>query len=139
LNANLTGVFNLTRTVLPSMIDLDWGRVINVSSYYGEDGNFGRLNFTMARLGTMALTTALAREVGQHHITVNAVMPGLIETDQTANWPPEQLAEKQSHILLNRLGKPEEVAALITFLASPASSYVTGGVIEVNGGLRLHG
>lgn len=137
LNVNLTGVFNLGRAVLPFMLELGWGRIINVTSVYGEMEQSGGVNSTVAQLGTVGLTMALAREAGRSGITVNAVVPGLIETDP-ALYPPERQAESLAEIPLKRLGTPEEVAAVIAFLASPASSFITGQTLGVNGGLHIH-
>ncbi|MFZ5831965.1 MAG: 3-oxoacyl-[acyl-carrier-protein] reductase [Planctomycetota bacterium] len=137
LDVNLNGPVNVLRAVLPGMVEAGWGRVINVSSIVGQAGNFGQANYSAAKGAMISLTKTLAREMARKGITVNAVAPGFIETDMTKDLPAEALAAVQVATPLGRLGLPEEVAAAVVFLASPAASYITGQVIAVNGGLYM--
>ena len=137
LGVNLTGTFNMTRAVLPRMVDNGWGRVINLASVVGQTGNFGQINYAVTKGGIIAFTMTLAREVARKGITVNAVAPGFIETDMTKDLPEAALATVKAMTPLGRLGQPEEVAAAIAFLASPQASYITGQVLPVNGGMYM--
>lgn len=137
LGVNLNGLFNVTHAVLPSMVGQGWGRIINMASIVGQQGNFGQANYAVTKGGTIAFTMTLAREVARHGITVNAVAPGFIETDMTKDMPPAALEHVKALTPLGRLGKPEEIAAVVAFLASPAASYITGQVIPVNGGMYM--
>lgn len=137
LGVNLNSLFNVTHAVLPNMAQLGWGRIINLSSLVGQQGAFGQANYAVTKGGTIAFTMTLAREVAAKGITVNAVAPGYIETDMTKGMPPAVLEQVKAMTPLGRMGKPEEVAAAITFLASPEASYITGQLIPVNGGMYM--
>ena len=132
LNTHLNGFFYTTRRVLKSMLSKRYGRIINVVSLSGLKGLPGQTNYSAAKAGIIGATKALAQEVGARKVTVNAVAPGFIHTDMTADLDENQL---KTMIPLRRFGKPEEVAALVTFLASEQASYITGEVISVNGGV----
>ncbi len=137
IRVNLDGVFNTTQAVLPDMAEAGWGRIINLSSIVGQTGNFGQVNYAATKGGVIALTMSLAREVARKNITVNAVAPGFIETDMTKNVPEPALAQVKAMTPMGRLGKPEEIADAIVFLASPQASYITGQVLAVNGGMYM--
>ena len=137
VGVNLSGVFHMTQAVLPGMIEAGWGRVINLSSIVGQTGNFGQANYAVTKGGIIALTMTLAREVARKGITVNAVAPGFIETDMTKDLPEPALEAVKTMTPVGRLGRPEEVAAAIVFLATPQASYITGQVIPVNGGMYM--
>lgn len=137
LNVNLTGPYNITHAVLPGMVELGWGRIVSVSSVVGQTGSFGQVNYAATKGGIIAFTKALAREVAKKGVTVNAVAPGYIETDMTKDMPPAVLDQVKGTIPVGRMGKAEEIAAAVAFLASPAASYVTGQVLAVNGGFYM--
>jgi 3-oxoacyl-(acyl-carrier-protein) reductase len=137
LGVNLTGVFNVTHAVLPGMIEAGWGRIINVSSIVGQTGNFGQANYAVTKGGLIAFTMTLARELARKGITVNAVAPGFIETDMVKDMPAAAMETVKASTPVGRLGRPEEVASAIVFLASPQSSYITGQVLPVNGGMYM--
>jgi 3-oxoacyl-[acyl-carrier protein] reductase len=137
LGVNLTGTFNITHAFLNGMLETGWGRVINIASIVGQMGNFGQANYAVTKGGMIAFTMSLAREVARKGVTVNAVAPGFIETDMTKGMPEMALNNVQAVTPIGRLGKPEEVAAAVVFLATPAASYITGQVISVNGGLYM--
>jgi 3-oxoacyl-[acyl-carrier protein] reductase len=137
LLVNLDGSFNLTGKTLPTMIEMNWGRIINMSSIVAQMGNFGQSNYAVAKGGLIAFTKSLAREVARKGVTVNALAPGFIETDMTAVVPEESLDIIRKLTPMQRLGKPEEVAIAVRFLAHPRSSFITGEVIKVNGGLYM--
>jgi 3-oxoacyl-(acyl-carrier-protein) reductase len=134
---HLDGAFNLTGKLLPNMIESKWGRVINITSIVGQVGNFGQTNYAVAKGGLMAFTKTLAREVALKGVTVNAVSPGFIETDMTAAVPPNVLETVKQMTPVGRLGLPEEVAAAVCFLAGPKASFITGTIINVNGGMYM--
>lgn len=137
LNVNLTGPAMIIHRLVKPMMETGWGRIINITSIVGEMGNFGQANYAAAKGGLIALTKTLAREFARKGVTVNAVAPGYIETDMTADVPVTVLDEVRKNTPLGRLGKPEEIAAAVVFLASPQASYITGAVLDVNGGMYM--
>jgi acetoacetyl-CoA reductase len=134
---NLSGAFYLSRAVLQHMLDRGSGRIIMISSVIGEKGNIGQANYAAAKSGLFGLTTSLALETARKGITVNAVTPGYIETEMVAAVPAEALDKVIAQIPLGRLGRPEEVARVVEFLADPDSGYITGEVYGINGGLYM--
>ncbi|NVK43675.1 MAG: 3-oxoacyl-ACP reductase FabG [Oceanospirillaceae bacterium] len=137
LNTNLTSIYRVAKACLRGMTKARWGRIISVSSVVASMGNAGQSNYAAAKAGMEGFTRALAREVGSRNITVNCVAPGFIETDMTAALPDEQKAHLKAQIPMNRLGQPEEIAAVVGFLASDGGAYVTGESIQVNGGMYM--
>lgn len=137
LTTNLTGPAMIIYRTIKPMMEAGWGRVINISSIVGQMGNFGQANYAAAKGGLAALTKTLAREFARKNVTVNAVAPGFIETDMTAEVPEAALDHVKQMTPVGRLGKPEEVAAAVVFLASPQASFITGEVIGVNGGMYM--
>ncbi len=132
INIGLGGFYNVTKAILPSMIMNKWGRIINIVSLSGINGLPGQTNYSASKAAIIGATKALAKEVGRRRITVNAVAPGFIKTDMTDGINEK---EYKSIIPLNRFGMPEEVAFLVDFLASENSSYITGEVIVISGGV----
>lgn len=128
----LDGFYNVTRPLVMPMVRRRWGRIINISSVSGVTGNRGQVNYSAAKAGLIGATRALAQELAHRGVTVNAIAPGLIETDMISEAPIETILKL---IPMRRLGKPDEVAALAAYLASEDSAYVTGQVIGINGGL----
>ncbi len=135
LSIDLKGVFNCSRAAAKIMIRQRMGRIINITSIIGEMGNPGQANYSAAKAGIIGLTKSLAKELGSRGITVNAVSPGFIETDMTGGIPEEIKKRYMENVPLGRFGTSEEVARVIAFLASDGSSYITGEVVRVNGGL----
>ena len=137
INLNLTAAFKLIRACAPSMVSKKWGRVINISSQVALTGSANHAHYATAKAGLLGLTYSAAKEYGASGVTVNAVLPGRIETKMIAERSIGRLDEWLSQTPLNRLGRPDEVASMINFLASDASSYITGAAINVNGGLVM--
>lgn len=137
LDTNLRGLFYCTRAALRPMTRRRSGRIINIASVVGIIGNAGQANYAAAKAGILGFTRAVAREIGSRNITVNAVAPGYIETDMTASIRPEARAALIESIPLGRLGTPQDVAALVCFLAAPQASYITGQTFVVDGGLVM--
>ncbi|MGH9748303.1 MAG: 3-oxoacyl-[acyl-carrier-protein] reductase [Candidatus Polarisedimenticolia bacterium] len=137
LQVNLSGAFETTRAVLPSMVRGRYGRIVNISSIVALMGNPGQTNYCAAKAGLIGFTKALAREVASRQITVNAVAPGLIDTDMTRALPEDGRGRMAAQIPLGRLGTPEDVAAAVVFLLGPGAAYVTGEVLNVSGGLYM--
>jgi 3-oxoacyl-[acyl-carrier protein] reductase len=137
LATNLTGAFLCVQQVLQGMMKERWGRIINISSVVGESGNPGQANYVASKAGLIGLTKSLAQEMSSRNITVNAVAPGFIETDMTAVLSEELKATMLAHIPLKRFGKPEDIAAAVKFLASEEAGYITGAVLNVNGGMYM--
>lgn len=137
LATNLTGAFACCRAVLRPMLKQQSGRIINISSVVGQSGSPGQTNYAASKAGLVGFTKALAREVASRQITVNAVAPGMIETDMTAALDEETLAVLRGQIPVGRFGAPEDVAAVVCFLASEEASYITGQVVGVNGGMYM--
>src|SRR5579872_283519 len=137
LQTNLTSAYLCIQSVMSSMLKQRWGRIINITSVFGQMGQAGQANYSASKAGLIGLTMAIAREVGSRSITCNAVAPGFIETAMTAVLSDEfkQTAVKQ--IPLGRVGTPEDVAAAVAFLASDDASYITGHVLSVNGGMLM--
>ncbi len=137
IHVDLTGPAMVTHEVLPHMVEAGWGRVIFVTSIVGQTGNFGQSNYAAAKGGLISLAKTLAREFARKNITVNAVSPGFIETDMTSVVPDKVLESVCNMTPVGRLGKPEEVAEAVKFLACPRAAYITGEVINVNGGMFM--
>jgi 3-oxoacyl-[acyl-carrier protein] reductase len=137
LRTNLTGVFHCTKAALRAMVRARYGRIVNLTSVVAAMGNAGQAAYAAAKAGVTGLTKSLAREVASRGVTVNAVAPGFVETDMTATLSAEQKAFYTNVIPVGRIATPEEVAAAVLFLASPAAGYITGHVLHVNGGLYM--
>ncbi len=137
LNTNLTSAYVATQQVIPSMLKQRWGRIINVTSVFGQVGQAGQANYASSKAGLIGLTMAIAREVASRHITCNAVAQGFIETAMTSVLPDDFKQNAIKTIPLGRIGTPEDVAHAVRFLASEEASYVTGHVLNVNGGLLM--
>jgi 3-oxoacyl-[acyl-carrier protein] reductase len=135
LHTNLTSLFNCCRTVIRKMIPQRKGKIINISSISGILGTSGQTNYAATKGGVISFTKALAREVGPFNIHVNAVAPGLIESDVVSKMPKEKVEAITKSSSLGRIGKPEEVAQVVLFLASEHSNYITGQTIIVDGGI----
>jgi 3-oxoacyl-[acyl-carrier protein] reductase len=134
LEINLKGYFNYVRAVAPIFREQKSGKIINVTSINGMRGKFGQTNYSAAKAGIIGLTKAVAKELGKYGINVNAVAPGLIETDMIRNAPPEMREKAVQEIILGRIGQPDEVATVVSFLASDDARHITGEVIKVDGG-----
>ncbi|PID70036.1 MAG: 3-oxoacyl-ACP reductase FabG [Flavobacteriales bacterium] len=132
INTSLTGFHNVTKAIMQKMLRNRYGRIVNIVSVSGVKGTAGQVNYSAAKGGIVAATKALAQEVAKRNITVNAVAPGFIKSDMTANLDENELKKL---IPLNRFGEAEEVAHLVAFLASKKSSYITGEIININGGI----
>jgi 3-oxoacyl-[acyl-carrier protein] reductase len=132
IRTTLDGFYNVTRPLVMPMVRRRWGRIINIASVSGVIGHRGQVNYSAAKAGLIGATRALAQEVAHRGVTVNAVAPGLIETDMIAGAPLDILL---NHIPMRRLGKPEEVASLVAYLVGDGAAYITGQVIGMNGGL----
>ena len=134
---NADGVFFCNRSVIPSMVERGYGRIVNISSVIGETGNIGQANYAAAKSGLFGLTMTLALEGASKGITVNCVAPGFVATEMVAAVPQEILDRIVERIPAHRLGRPDAVARVVAFLADPASEYITGQVFSINGGLNM--
>ena len=137
LTTNLKSVFRLSRAVLRAMMKARTGRIINISSVVGSSGNPGQTNYAASKAGMVGFSKSLAQEIGSRNITVNCVAPGFIDTDMTQALGEEQRAKLVEHVPLKRLGKPEDIAAAVAFLAGPGAAYITGTTVHVNGGMYM--
>ena len=135
---NLSAVGRLSRAVLRGMMKAKTGRIINITSVVASSGNPGQMNYAAAKAGVEGMSRALAREIGSRNITVNCIAPGFIDTDMTKVLGEEQHAALLTQIPLGRLGKPEDIAAAVAFLASPGGAYITGTTLHVNGGMYMN-
>ncbi|MCW5906772.1 MAG: beta-ketoacyl-ACP reductase [Chitinophagales bacterium] len=137
LDVNLTGVFNCCKAISPLMIQNNYGRIINTSSIVGLYGNYGQANYAATKAGVIAFSKTLARELGKHNITVNAVAPGFIATDMIKTIPEKVIAMMTEKVPLKKLGTPKDVANLYAFLASDEAQFISGAVVSVDGGLTI--
>lgn len=138
LRINLDSVFNVTKPLLDGMTERGWGRIINISSINGSKGQFGQTNYSAAKAGMHGFTKALAQEVARKGVTVNTVSPGYIATKMVTAVPDDVLAKIVADIPVGRLGKPEEIAELVAFIASDAAGYMTGSNVAMNGGQHMY-
>jgi 3-oxoacyl-[acyl-carrier protein] reductase len=137
LNTNLSSVYRLSKAVLRGMMKARTGRIISIASVVGLTGNPGQTNYAAAKAGIIGFTKSLAREIASRHITCNVVAPGFVDTDMTRALSDEQRAQLATQIPLGRLGSPDDIAAAVLYLASPAGAYVTGETLSVNGGMYM--
>lgn len=137
ISVNLTGTFNCTKAVIDGMLERNYGRIVNISSVIGRMGNRGQANYAASKAGIIGLTQTLAKEFADKGVTVNAVAPGFIGTDMLKSVPAKIMVKVLAQIPMGRLGKPEEVASAVSYLVSPEAGYITGQVIDINGGLYI--
>ena len=137
VNTNLNSMYRVCKACLKGMTKARFGRIINISSVVGSSGNAGQTNYAATKAGIEGFTRSLAKEIGSRGITVNAVAPGFIETDMTVALPEEQKVALLGQVPLGRLGRPEEIANVVAFLASDQGSYITGETLHVNGGMYM--
>jgi 3-oxoacyl-[acyl-carrier protein] reductase len=137
LNTNLTSAYLCTQQAISSMLKQRWGRIINITSIFGQTGQAGQANYAASKAGLIGLTMAIAREVGSRNITCNAVAPGFIETAMTSGLGEDLKQNAMKMIPLGRVGSPDDVASAVAFLASDEASYITGHVLNVNGGMLM--
>ena len=137
IDTNLKAVFRMSRAVMRTMMKQRYGRIINITSVVGSSGNAGQSNYAAAKAGVAGMTRGLARELGSRNITVNCIAPGFIETDMTAGLSEEQQKALLGQIPLGHLGKPQDIAHAVAFVASPNAGYITGQEIHVNGGMYM--
>jgi len=137
LRTNLSGAFFAIQQVLSEMMRERWGRIINISSVVGEAGNAGQANYVASKAGLIGLTKSLAQEIASRNVTVNAVAPGFVETDMTAVLNEDLKTRMKQAIPLGRFGTPDDIAAAVRFLASDEAAYITGHVLDVNGGMYM--
>ena len=138
IETNLTSVFNVTRHVIDGMCERGWGRIVNISSVNGIRGQFGQTNYSAAKAGILGFTKALAQEVIRKGVTVNAVSPGYVETEMVAAIRDDVKQQIVAQIPAGRLGKPEEIAEMVNYLASDGAAYITGANLSINGGLHMY-
>jgi acetoacetyl-CoA reductase len=137
IGTNLNCLFHVTKQVLDGMVERGWGRIINISSVNGQKGQFGQTNYSTAKAGMHGFTMALAQEVAHRNVTVNTVSPGYIETDMLAAMRPDVLERIIDAIPMKRLGKPEEIASIVAWLASDEAGFATGADFSLNGGAHM--
>ena len=137
VNTNLNSMYRVCKACLKGMTRARFGRIINISSVVGSSGNAGQTNYAATKAGIEGFTRSLAKEIGSRGITVNAIAPGIIETDMTDALPEEQKLALLGQVPLGRLGRPEEIASVVAFLASDEGSYITGETLHVNGGMYM--
>ncbi|PTB86741.1 3-oxoacyl-ACP reductase [Pseudidiomarina aestuarii] len=138
INTNLTPIFKLSKRCIRAMTKARWGRIINITSVVGVMGNAGQTNYAAAKAGVIGFSKSLAREVGARGITVNSVAPGFIDTDMTSGLPEAHKTALLEQVPVKRLGEAEEIAAAVSFLASPLAGYITGETLHVNGGMYMN-
>jgi len=137
ISVNLTGTFNCTKAVIEGMLERKYGRIVNISSVIGRMGNRGQANYAASKAGIIGLTQTLAKEFADKGVTVNAVAPGFIGTDMLKSVPANIMEKILAQIPMGRLGKPEEIASAVAYLVSPDAGYITGQVLDINGGLYI--
>ena len=137
MHTNLKAIYLLSRAVLRDMMKSRNGRIINIASIVGVTGNAGQTNYSAAKAGMIGFSKSLAKEIGSRNITVNCIAPGFIDTDMTRALSTDQQQALTQQIPLGRLGTPQDIAAAVAFLASPAADYITGTTLHVNGGLYM--
>lgn len=137
INTNLTSIYRMSKRAIKGMMKARAGRIINITSVVASMGNAGQTNYAATKAGVEGFTRSLAREIGSRQVTVNCVAPGLIETDMTHDLDERLINSMLSSVALGRLGKPEDVAAAVSFLASEEANYITGSVLAVNGGMYM--
>jgi acetoacetyl-CoA reductase len=137
IDTNLNSLFNVTKQVIDGMADRGWGRIVNISSVNGQKGQFGQTNYSTAKAGIHGFTMALAQEVATKGVTVNTVSPGYVGTDMVRSIRPDVLEKIVAGIPVKRLGEPEEIASIISWIVSEEGGYATGSDFSLNGGLHM--
>ncbi|MEP0202569.1 MAG: 3-oxoacyl-ACP reductase FabG [Halioglobus sp.] len=137
IDTNLSALYRVSKACLRGMTKARWGRIVNVTSVVGSMGNIGQSNYAASKAGAEGFSRALARELGSRSVTVNCVAPGFIDTDMTRELSDEQREMMLTNIPLSRLGEPEEIAALVSFLCSDKAGYITGETVHINGGMHM--
>ena len=137
INVNLNSIFKLTKQLIKGMIKRRYGRIINITSVIGVAGGAGQSNYSASKAGIIAMSKSLAQEVGSRSVTVNSIAPGFIETNMTAELSDDRKQEILNSISIGRLGKPDDIAGAVCFLASDKASYITGQTIHINGGMLM--